>query len=141
MDVIQVLTEPLVIIAIAIGVFTLRVIYLAKRLKTASKDLTFADLRALDEAKKGLNAHKDSLEVARETLQENLGGARDTLRHYDAPFTKTVEDRRKGIESVMDDLEKSRSGYKDEYRRGIKEARKIVRDAFPRKTHRAPKDL
>src|SRR4030067_379549 len=127
MDVIQVLTEPLVIIAIAIGVFTLRVIYLAKRLKTASKDLTFADLRALDEAKKGLNAHKDSLEVAREPPQETRGGARDPLRHYDAPFTKTVEDRRKGIESVMDDLEKSRSGYKDEYRRGGKGGPEIAR--------------
>src|SRR3989304_5256018 len=131
MDVIQVLTEPLVIIAIAIGVFTLRGVYLAKRLKTASKDLTFPDLPAPAQAKKGLNAHKDSLGAARETLQENLGGARDPLRHYDAPFTKTVEDRRKGIESVMDDLEKSRSGDKHEYRRGIKEGRKIVRAAFP----------
>jgi len=52
-----------------------------------------------------------------------------------------IEGGRRASDWVQDDLEKSRSGYKDEYRRGIKEARKIVRDAFPRKTHRAPKDL
>jgi len=139
----ELFADPLVVILIAIGVFVLRVVFLAKRLKAAAKDLTFADLRALEEAKRFLNAHKESLEDAKNTLQESLGGARDTLRNFDAPFTQTVEARRKGIKAAMDDLVKSRAGYKDEFRKGIKDAKKLYKQAMPRKTHRdsSPKDI
>lgn len=146
----ELLADPLVVILLAIGVFLVRVVFLAKRLKAASKHVTFADLRALEEAKRSLNAHKESLEAAKGTIQKNLGGARDTLRSYDAPFTKSIEDRREGIKAAMDGLVESRAGYKDEFRKGkdefrkgIKDAKAFYKQAMPRKTHRgsSPKDI
>ena len=139
----EVLADPLVVILVAIGVFVVRVVFLAKRLKAAAKDLTFADLRALEEAKKSLNAHRKSLEDAKGTIRENLGGARDTLRNYDASFEKSVEDRRHGIKAAMDELVESRAGYKDEFKKGIKDAKALYKQAMPRKTHRgsSPKDI
>lgn len=142
------LTQPLVIILIAIGVFTGRVFYLAKRLRSASRKPTLADLRALEEAQKALDAHHESLNVARETLRQNLGSARDTLRHYKGPLNTSVEGRRKGIEDAMknldefkDPLDKARAGKDAAFKSGLKDAKKLVRDALPRKTHRSPKDI
>lgn len=147
MEAIQILTEPLVIIAIAIGVFTFRVIYLARRLKSASRDPTFADLRALEDAKKALDKHKESLDEAKGALQANLGGARDTLRHYKAPYKASVDVRRKGIEKSMDDLdrfdeplERAKAEQKGAFRGGFASAQRLYKEALPRKTHRAPKD-
>lgn len=141
------LTQPLTIVVIAIAVFTGRVMYLAKRLKSAARNPTLVDLRALEEAKKALDAHRQSLDVARETLSGNLGGARDTLRTYKRPFARSVESRRKGIARAMDDLGRfgeplteAKAEQKAAFRQGIKEAKALYKKALPRKVHRAPKD-
>jgi len=148
MDALALLTDPLVIVLLAIGVFAGRVFYLARKLKSAARDLTFADLRALEEAKRALNAHKESLGAAKRTLAGNLGSSRDTLRHYKRPYLSSVEGRRKNIEVAMRELDmydkplaEAREQQKEAFRRGIKDARKAVREALPRKTHRAPKTI
>lgn len=142
------LTNPLVIIVIAIGVFVGRVVYVAKRLKAAARDVTFADLRALEEAKKALDSHKESLDAAKQTLAGNIGSARDTLRHYKRPYNRSVEGRRKAIEARMNELgkfdeplTKARAEQKDAVHKGIRDAKKLYKEALPRKTHRAPKDI
>lgn len=142
------LTQPLVIILLAVVVFTGRVMYLAKRLRSASRHPTLADLRALEEAQKALDAHHESLEVARGALHNNLSGARDTLRHYKGPLNSSVEGRRKGIENAMKDLsefkdplDRARAGREAAYKGGLKDAKKIIRDSLPRKPRRAPKDI
>ncbi len=140
--------NPFVIILIAVGVFTGRVFYLAKRLKAASKDVTFADLRALEEAKKALDAHKQSLDMAKRTLSGNIGASRDTLRHYKRPYTNSVEGRRREIETSMKELDKfdepltrARAEQKEALHKGIRDAKKLYKGALPHKTHRAPKDI
>lgn len=142
------LTQPLVLALVAIGVFTGRVFYLAKRLRSASRTPTLADLRALEDAKKALDAHHESLEVARGTLHENLGGARDTLRHYKGALDRSVEGRHRQIEDAMKDLgdfkdplDRARAGRDAAYKGGLKEAKKLVKDSLPRKPRRSPKDI
>lgn len=142
------ITQPVVILLIAIGVFTGRVFFLARRLRSASRSPTLADLRALEEAKKALNAHHESLDAARETLDQNLGGARDTLRHYKGPLNTSVEGRRKGIEDAMknldgfkEPLDKARAGRDAAYKSGLKDAKKMIHEVVPRSRRHAPKDI
>jgi hypothetical protein len=97
--------DPLVVVLLAILVFVGRVIFLAKRLKSAARNPTLVDLRALDEAKKALDKHHESLDEAKRTLEETIEGARDTLRGYKKPLAKAVNGRRKGLESEMKSLE------------------------------------
>jgi hypothetical protein len=141
-------TQPLIVALIGIVVFTGRVILVARRLRSASRSPSLADLRALDEAKMALDTHRKSLDGARETLERNIGGARDTLRHYKGPLNTSVEGRRRGIEDAMknledfkDPLDRARAGRDTAYKQGLKDAKKIVQDAMPRKIHRARKDI
>jgi len=142
------LADPLFVVLLAIGIFAGRVVYLAKKLKAAARSPMFADLRALEEAKRSLDRHKESLEEARETLSENLGGARDTLRHYKRSYDASVTTRKKGIESSMKDLDrfdeplrKAKASQKEALVSGFKDAKKLYKTALPRKTHRSHKDM
>ncbi len=149
------ITQPWMIALIAVVVFTLRVIYLAKRLRSVARHPTLADLRALEEAKKSLDAHHESLEVAKGTLQRNLGGARDTLRHYKEPLDSSVRGRKKGLQSAMnglqdfdaplegarDTLNQARDGSKAAHRSALASAKKTYKDTIPRHRHGAPKDI
>ena len=136
------ITQPAVIAVIAIAVFTGRVLYMAKRLRSASRTLLLADTRALEEAQKSLDSHRESLQIARDTVTQNLGGARDTLRDYKAPLETSIESRKRDISASM----KTREMQKKEFdalrdQKPFKDAKKLVRNALPRKTHRAPKDI
>ena len=142
------ITQPWVIALIAVVVFTVRVIYLARRLKSVARHPTLADMRALEEAKKSLDEHHRSLDSAKATLEGNLGGARDTLRGYKGSLNASVEGRRRGLESAMKDLgdyttpiAKARAEAKSAAGRGLHEAKVLYKTAVPRKTHRAPKDI
>ncbi len=127
----QFLTQPLVIVLIAIGVFVGRVVYLAKRLKSASRNLVLADPHALDR-------HRESLEEAKGTLTGNLGAARETLRTYREPLDTAVEDRRKGLETSIKNLAPGKELERIRSHSAYKEAKKLVKTSLPRKTHRSP---
>lgn len=142
------ITQPWMIVLIAVVVFTLRVIYLAKRLRSVARHPTLADLRALEEAKKSLDAHHESLDVAKGTLHDNLGGARDTLRHYRKPLDNSVEGRRKGLEAAMNDLgdfhetiSRTKRETHSALHSGLAAARKTYKETVPRRSRHAPKDI
>ncbi len=142
------LTQPWVIILLAIGVYVGRVVYLAKRLKAAARHPTLADLRALEEAKKSLDAHHKSLETAKATLAGNLNGARDTLRHYKKPFAASVDGRRgelasamKGLSDFHEPLEAARATSKSALKKDLKKAQAIYKSTVPRSVRNAPKDI
>ncbi len=134
----QFITQPLVIVLIAVGVFVGRVLYLAKRLKSASKNFTLADMRALEEAKRSLDRHRESLEEAKGTLTKNLGGARDTLRGYRKPLDRAVDGRRQGLETSIKNLSPAKELEKIRAQSAIKDAKRLYKNALPRKTHRTP---
>jgi hypothetical protein len=140
--VLALITQPVVIILVALAVFIGRVVYLARRLRSASRTLLLADTRALEEAQKALDSHRQSLQVARDTVTQNLGGARDTLRDYKEPLETSIESRRRDIQASV----KMREGQKKAFdslrdQKPFKDAKKLVRNALPRKTHRSPKDI
>lgn len=128
-------TQPPMVALIALGVFVLQVVVLARRLKSASRNLLLADTRALEEAQRALQSHHDSLEAARGAITENLGGARETLRDYKHALNASIADRRREIEWSM----KGYDALRDQ--KAFKDAKKLVHDALPRKTHRAPKTI
>lgn len=146
------ITQPPVLILIAILVFIGRVMYLARHLRSAARSPTFADLRALEEAKKSLDAHHESIEAARGTLRNSLGASRDTLRHYKGPYANSIETRRKGLGDAMSGLEtfkapleKAQEDQKTAYKAGLKKAKAIYKQSIPRKPRQAregaPKDI
>ncbi len=142
------ITQPLIVLVIAVAVFSVRVIYLAKRLRSAGRHPTLADLRALEDAKKSLDAHHESIDGARQTLQGNIGGARDTLRHYKGPFTDSVEGRKQRLKEAMTDLqdfhdplEQARSQPKIALHAELAAAKKSYKKGLPRGHRRAPKDI
>lgn len=98
-------TNPWIVIGLAILIFVGRVMFLAKRLKSAARNPTLMDLRALEEAKKALDAHHESLDEAKRALNKDIEGARDTLRGYKRPLSKAVNGRRRGLESEMKSLD------------------------------------
>lgn len=134
----QFLTQPWVVVLIAIAVFVGRVFYLAKRLKSAARSPTLADLRALEEAKRSLDQHRESLEQAKGTLASNLGGARDTLRRYKRPLGTAIDGRRRDLEDRMKSLDPKKEFEKVRNQAAFHDARRLYKTALPRKTHREP---
>ena len=136
------LTQPWVIILIGVAVFTGRVVYLAKRLKSAARAPLLADTRALEEAQRALDAHHESLAQAKDTLSGNLGGARDTLRQYKRPLDRSIETRRRDLEIGMKTREASKKDF-DALReqKAFKDAKKLLRGGSTHRPHRAPKDI
>jgi ABC-type transporter Mla subunit MlaD len=136
------LTQPWVVILVAIGVFVGRVVYMARRLKSAARAPLLADTRALEEAQRALEAHRESLAQARETLSGNLGDARDTLREYREPLDRSIQSRRRDLESGM----KSREASKKEFealreQKAFKDAKQILRRGSAHKPHGSPKNI
>ncbi len=136
------LTQPWVIVLVAVGVFVGRVVYLARRLKSAARAPLLADTRALEEAQRALDAHRESLEQAKDTLSGNLGGARDTLRQYRRPLDRSIESRRQELESGM----KTREASKKEFdivreQRAFQDAKQMLRRGSAHKPHGSPKDI
>jgi hypothetical protein len=136
------ITQPWVVILIGVFVFVGRVIYLAKRLKSAARAPLLADTRAQEEAQRALDAHHESLAQAKETLSGNLGGARDTLRHYKRPLDRSIEARRRELEIGLKTREEGKKEF-DALRdqKAFKDAKKLVRGGSTHRPHRAPKDI
>ena len=135
-------TQPLMILLIAVFVFVGRVVYLAKRLKSASRRPLLADTRALEEATKALGSHRESLDAARATVAQNLGGARDTLRDYKRPLESSIETRREGLRISMENREAQKKDFEAlRSQKAYKDAKKLVRNSVPRTNRRSPKDI
>lgn len=73
----------------------------ARRTRRSVKNPHSPQGKALADAKRALDRHRDSIGDARRTLGANLEGARDTLRTYKAPLQDAVEGRRDGLGHEM----------------------------------------
>jgi len=71
------------------------------RRRSARRNPNALDVLALEEAKKALDRHRESLDGARRARDGTIEWARDSLRTYKAPLADAVDDRRKGLESEM----------------------------------------
>lgn len=140
----EILANPVAVVGIAIAIFVVRVLYLAKGLKSAAKNPSLADLRALEDAKKSLNRHRESLEHAKGELTANLESARDTLRHYKAPLNRSVADRRKRIETSLrglDTYDAALDKARQEQKAAVTRAKRLYKSALPGKGRHAPRDM
>lgn len=128
-------TQPIMITLIAVLVFVTRVVFLARPLRSASRRLLLADTQALEEAQKSLDSHRRSLEQARDEIEQNLGGAREGLRTYKGVLSSSIDNRRR----EMAEQKREYTALRDQ--KAYKDAKKLVKDALPHKTHRAPKTI
>lgn len=64
----------------AVGIFVLRTLLIARKLKQAAKEPGKVDLRALREAKQALRVHRDLLEDAVARPKEHLAAAKRLSR-------------------------------------------------------------
>jgi hypothetical protein len=125
MELLDLLRDPVGVVALALAIFVVRVMFLAARLRSAARHPTLADLRALEDAKKALDMHRASLGGAKSTLSESLEAARDILRRYRTPITTARTMKRESIERSMADLRQ----YKHAYERAVEEEREAIRRA------------
>ena len=128
----QFLADPFVVVGLAILIFAVRVMYLAKRLRFAAQTPMLEDVRALEEAKKSLDAHRESLDAAKEAMSGNLEGACDTLRHYRAPLHRARSENEATLGKAMK-------------QKAFEDAKKLSQAGRPRRRRRrateAPKDI
>lgn len=124
----QLLADPLPVVALAILIFVVRVMLLAKRLRWAASHPTAADRKALREARKALDAHKESLDEAKGTLSGNLEGAWASLRHYRKPLHRARSDKTTALGKAMQQT-------------ALEDAKKLYRSNRPRKRRRARDDV
>lgn len=68
------------VIPAAVGLFVLRTVLIAWKLKLAAKSPSAADLRALRDARKGLQVHRAHLEDALAAPKEHLAAAKGLPR-------------------------------------------------------------
>ena len=68
------------LIPAAVGLFVLRTVLIARKLKLAAKNPSPADLRALREAQHSLRAHRDHLRDAVAQPKEHLAAAKGLSR-------------------------------------------------------------
>ncbi len=72
-------------------------------------------------------------------MAENLGGARETLREYKRPLETSIESRRREIEASMRSKEERKKEFEAlRHQKAFQDAKKLVKTALPRKTHREP---
>ncbi len=68
------------LIPAAVGLFALRTVMIARRLKQAAKDPSLADRRALREAQRSLRVHRELLQDAVAKPKEHLAAAKGLSR-------------------------------------------------------------
>lgn len=68
------------IIPLAVGVFALRAVMLARRLKTAARDPTLADIRAHKDARQNLRVHREELDAVLASPKAHLASAKRLSR-------------------------------------------------------------
>ncbi len=83
------LTQPVPLAGLAVAVFTLRVLYIARRLQAASEHPTLADREALQEGERALTSAKEALASARVEAVRGLEDARRLLHSYREPSARS----------------------------------------------------
>jgi len=68
------------VIPAAVGIFVLRTVLIARKLKLAAKMPSAADVRALREAKRALRVHREHLEDAVAAPKQHLAAAKGLSR-------------------------------------------------------------
>ncbi|HEX9339856.1 MAG TPA: hypothetical protein VF992_01610 [Thermoplasmata archaeon] len=76
------------------------------RRRPTRRDPNAPAVRALAEAKKALDRHRESLDAARRARDGSIERARDSLRGYKASLANAVDGRRKGLEIEMKSVER-----------------------------------
>lgn len=84
-------TQPLIVLFVALALLIGRTILHARRLKTAVKDPDLAQLMSLGEGKDALSLHRDSLNSAKGEPAANLAEARKTMRNYSQDFKRSKQ--------------------------------------------------
>lgn len=87
------------VIPAAVGLFALRTVLIARKLKLAARGATAADRRALREAKVGLRVHRDHLEGAKAAPAQHLAAAKDLRR---AALVQSRPSR--GLDAMVEDF-------------------------------------
>ena len=64
----------------AVGIFVLRTLLIARKLKLAAQEARSADLIALRQAKQGMRVHRDHVEAAVAAPKEHLAAAKRLSR-------------------------------------------------------------
>ncbi len=72
-----------------------------KRRKAAERNPLFADVRALQDAKRSLTAHRESIADAKRARDAGIEGGRDSLREYKRPLSTSITGRRAELERSM----------------------------------------
>ena len=88
------------------------------RRRSTARDPTALDVRAIEDAKKGLSKHQDSLDDAKRARDANLEAGRNSLRKYKAALSNAVEERLRELEHEMKANEHFDAPFKDSKKLG-----------------------
>ncbi len=88
------------VIPAAVGIFVLRAVMIARKLKLAAQAPTLADVKALRDAKESLRAHEDHLEAAIAAPKAHLAAARN-LSRLSTPRARAPSG---GLDSMVEDF-------------------------------------
>ncbi len=87
------------VVPAALGIFALRTVMIARRLKLAAQSAAPADTKALRDAKAALTAHRDHLEAAVASPKRSLAAAKGAGRTAMAPLRPA-----RGLDAMVEDF-------------------------------------
>ncbi len=87
------------VIPAALGLFALRTWWVARHLRLAAQIPMSSDLRALREAKRALQAHREHLEAARAAPKQDLAQAKG-LSRFSVPRVRAPST---GVDAMVED--------------------------------------
>lgn len=87
------------VIPAALGVFAVRAILIARRLRLAAGNATEAERRGLRDARRGLSAHRGHLEDAKASASTHLADAKRLRRTAASPRRA-----RHGVDAMVEDF-------------------------------------
>ncbi len=90
-DLLAIVTQPLVVLSVAVALFIGRTVLHAKRLKTAAKDPDLAKIMMAGQSSALLKSHEESLNQAKTATTENLAQAQRVLHNYDHYFKRSKQ--------------------------------------------------
>jgi hypothetical protein len=88
-DLIPIVTQPLVVLSAAIALFLGRTLLHARRLKTAARDPDLARIMTAGQSENLLKTHEKSLNHAKSETRENLTQAQRILHEYSRDFKRS----------------------------------------------------
>ncbi len=113
-----------------------------RRRKAAERNPLFADVRALQDAKRTLTAHRESIADAKRARDAGIEGGRDSLREYKRPLSTSIIGRRAELERSMmavDHFDESLQAAKRASRRRVHRGRIGSEDNRPERLPRPPR--